>query len=391
MEVFIAAARRTPIGAFQGVFRDVPAPELGGAAIAAACADCGMDPASVDEVLMGNVLSAGIGQAPARQAAVKARLPYYVPATTISKVCGSGLRAVIAGYDQIGAGSSQIVVAGGMENMSRAPYLNMSNRGGARLGHVQLLDHMMRDGLEDAYELGRSMGSCAEICAAEGGFTREMQDGYAARSNEKTRQAVADGAFVAEICPVAVPGRKGEVLIAQDEQPGIARKVGIETLRPAFAKNGTITAGNASTLSDGAAAFVLGSEDALTRAGAGKLGRIAGYAGHAQEPVRFSTAPAPAVKKLLARLGWHANDIDLWEVNEAFAVVGLAFIAELDLDPARVNVGGGAVALGHPIGASGARILVTLLHAMEARDLKRGVAAICIGGGEALAIAITRA
>lgn len=390
LDVFIASAKRTPLGTFQGALSGLSAPELAGAAIAEACKQGPVAPGVVDEVVLGNVLAAGLGQAPARQAGVHGGLPLSVPATAVSKVCGSGMRAVIDASDRIAAGSANIVVAGGMESMSRAPYLSDKTRGGARLGHIRMIDHMFHDGLEDAYDRGRLMGSCAEECAQRYGFTREDQDAYAQRSIARAQAALQEGRFAAELCPVTVRHRKEERTVSQDEQPGLARSGGLSRLRPAFREAGTITAGNASTISDGAAALVIGSGAALSAAGARRRARIVGHAGHAQEPVWFSTAPAPAVRKLLDRIGWRVGDVDLWEVNEAFAVVAMAFIRDLELDPERVNVNGGAVSLGHPIGASGARIIVTLLHALEARRLKRGIAAICIGGGEALAVAIER-
>jgi acetyl-CoA C-acetyltransferase len=350
----------------------VRAPRLGGAAIAAALDDAGRP--AVDELLMGCVLPAGQGQAPARQAGFAAGLGAEVPATTLNKMCGSGMKAAMAGFDLIASGQAGVVVAGGMESMSNAPYLLPKMRGGARIGHGQVLDSMFLDGLEDAYDPGRLMGTFADDTARALQFTREMQDAWALASLDRARAAD----FAAEIAPV------GDV--ADDEQPGRARPEKIPTLRPAFRPDGTVTAANASSISDGAAALVLAS----AAAGVAPRARIAGHATHAQEPAWFTTAPAPAARKLLDRIGWRAQDVDLWEVNEAFAVVAMAFVRDLGLDPATVNVNGGACALGHPIGASGARIVVTLLHALEARNLRRGVAAICIGGGEATAIAIER-
>jgi len=383
-EVYIAGAARTPMGGLQGALGTVPAPQLGGVAIAAALAQAGRPPASVDALLMGCVLSAGLGQAPARQAGFAAGLPQDIPATTLNKMCGSGMQAVMMAADSIRAGSAHMVVAGGMESMSLAPYLLPKMRGGARLGHGQVVDSMFLDGLEDAYDKGRLMGTFAEECATAFQFTREDQDAYALASLQRALNAARTGAFAPEIAPVTVAGRGGETVVDTDEQPGNAHPEKIPTLKPAFRKDGTVTAANASSISDGAAALVL-TDDA-----AGARARIVGYATHAQAPGDFPTAPVPATEKLLEKIGWSKGDVDLWEVNEAFAVVPMAFMARLGIPHERVNVNGGACALGHPIGASGARILVTLLHALEARGLKRGVAAICIGGGEGTAIAIER-
>ena len=386
-QVVIVGARRTPIGALQGALSEVKATGLGGIAIAAALAQSGVGADQIDEVFMGIVLPAGVGQAPARQASLAAGLPMSVPATAVSKVCGSGMQAVIQACCQIAAGAAQIVVAGGMESMSNAPYLAPDARRGARLGHKRLLDHMFLDGLEDAYEPGRLMGSFAELCAQKYGFSREAQDFYALDSLFRAQGAEASRAFAAEIAPVQLPSRE---VISADEQPRLARPEKIPKLKPAFLTGGTITAANASSISDGAAALIL-CEDAVAKAsGFPVRARIAGFAGHAQEPGWFTTAPVAAAQKLLARIGWSVAEVDLWEVNEAFAVVALAFMQDLDVPREKMNVNGGACALGHPIGASGARILVTLLHALEARGLRRGVAAICIGGGEALAVAIER-
>ena len=386
-QVVIVGARRTPIGALQGALSEVKATGLGGIAIAAALAQSGVGADQIDEVFMGIVLPAGVGQAPARQASLAAGLPMSVPATAVSKVCGSGMQAVIQACCQIAAGAAQIVVAGGMESMSNAPYLAPDARRGARLGHKRLLDHMFLDGLEDAYEPGRLMGSFAELCAQKYGFSREAQDFYALDSLFRAQGAEASRAFAAEIAPVQLPSRE---IISADEQPRLARPEKIPKLKPAFLTGGTITAANASSISDGAAALIL-CEDAVAKAsGFPVRARIAGFAGHAQEPGWFTTAPVAAAQKLLARIGWSVAEVDLWEVNEAFAVVALAFMQDLDVPREKMNVNGGACALGHPIGASGARILVTLLHALEARGLRRGVAAICIGGGEALAVAIER-
>ena len=390
MGVVISGAARTPMGGLQGAFASVPAARLGGAAIAAALVRAGVAPARVDELLMGCVLPAGQGQAPARQAGFAAGLPQDVPATTLNKMCGSGMKAAMVAYDQIASGGAGVVVAGGMESMTNAPYLLGKMRSGARLGHAQALDHMFLDGLEDAYDKGRLMGTFAEDCATAFGFTREAQDAYALASLSRALEAQASGAFAAEIVPVTVAGRGGESVVGQDEQPGLARPEKIPALKPAFRAGGTVTAANSSSISDGAAALVLASEEVARAEGMPVRARIPGHASHAQAPAEFPTAPVPAAEKLLARLGWSAADVDLWEVNEAFAVVPMAFMARMGIAHERVNVNGGACALGHPIGASGARIMVTLLHALEARGLKRGIAAICIGGGEGTAIAIER-
>jgi acetyl-CoA C-acetyltransferase len=381
-EVFIAGARRTPMGGFQGAFAGVEAAVLGGAAIRAALADCGTP--AVDELLMGCVLPAGQGQAPARQSGFAAGLGAEVPATTVNKMCGSGMKAAMIGFDRIASGGARVVVAGGMESMTNAPYLLPRMRGGARIGHGAVVDSMFLDGLEDAYDKGRLMGSFAEDCAEAFQFTRAAQDGYALASLSRALAAETSGGFGGEIVPVSVSEKGKETLVSADEQPGKARPEKIPLLKPAFRAEGTVTAANSSSISDGAAALVLtaGASGPTPRA------RIVGHASHAQEPALFPTAPIPAARKLLDRIGWDKRDVDLWEVNEAFAVVPMAFLREMDLGHEIVNVNGGACALGHPIGASGARIIVTLLHALEARGLKRGVAAICIGGGEGTAIAI---
>ena len=389
-DVVILGAARTAMGGFQGAFAALSAPRLGGAAIAAALARAGVEPGSVDEVLMGCVLGAGLGQAPARQAGFLGGLGNGVPAITLNKMCGSGMMALMLAHDRIALGGAEVVVAGGMESMTGAPYLLPKMRGGARLGHAQALDHMFLDGLEDAYQPGRLMGTFAEDCAAAFGFSRAAQDEYALASLSRARAAQARGDFLAEIAPVAVAARSGDVLILEDEQPASARPEKIPTLKPAFRAQGTVTAANSSSISDGAAALVVSSADRAVSGGLTVRARICGHATHAQAPADFPTAPVPAARKLLARLGWRIRDVDLWEVNEAFAVVPMAFMAELGLPHDRVNVNGGACALGHPIGASGARIVVTLLHALEARGLRRGIAAICIGGGEGTAIAIER-
>ena len=387
-EVVIAGAARTPMGGFQGDFDGVEAAHLGGTAIRAALADARTE--TVDEVMMGCVLPAGQGQAPARQAAFNAGLGEEVPATTLNKMCGSGMKAAMIGFDQIALGAAETVLAGGMESMSMAPYLLPKMRGGARLGHAEVKDHMFLDGLEDAYDKGRLMGTFAEECAEKFQFTRQMQDEYALGSLKFALEAQKSGAFEGEIAPVTIATRKGEVTVSQDEQPAKARPEKIPQLKPAFRKDGTVTPANSSSISDGAAALVLASADVARAKGLNIRARIMGHASHAQAPGWFTTAPVPAAQKLLARIGWSKDDVDLWEVNEAFAVVPMAFMREMELPRDKVNVNGGACALGHPIGASGARIMVTLLNALEKRGLKRGVAAICIGGGEGTAIAIER-
>jgi acetyl-CoA C-acetyltransferase len=385
-KVVICGAARTPMGGFQGAFADMTAAQLGGAAIRAALEGAGA--AAVEEVLMGCVLPAGQGQAPARQAGFAAGLGEDVPATTLNKMCGSGMKAAMIGFDQIALGQTGVLVAGGMESMTNAPYVLPKMRGGARLGHAAVIDHMFLDGLEDAYDKGRLMGTFAEDCAEEFQFTRQMQDDYALASLSRALGAQESGAFADEIASVQVISRKGTVSVDADEQPMTARPDKIPQLKPAFREGGTVTAANSSSISDGAAALVLASEEAAKAQGLKIRARILGHASHAQAPGLFTTAPVPAAQKLLKQIGWRKEDVDLWEVNEAFAVVPLAFMHEMGLDHARVNVNGGACALGHPIGASGARIMVTLLNALEKRGLKRGVAAICIGGGEGTAIAI---
>ena len=387
-QVAIVGAARTPMGGFQGVLSGVTASGLGGSAIKAAMAQAGV--ATVDEVLMGCVLPAGQGQAPARQAGFAAGLSEDVPATTLNKMCGSGMKAAMIGFDQVALGQAKILATGGMESMTNAPYLLPKMRGGARLGHGQVVDHMFLDGLEDAYDKGRLMGTFAEDCAEAYQFTREVQDQYALSSLERAQTAIASGAFDAEVVPVTLRSRSGETTVTTDEQPGSARPEKIPHLKPAFRADGTVTAANSSSISDGAAALILASASVAEANGMRVRARIVGHASHAQAPGLFTTAPVPAAQKLLDRIGWSKEDVDLWEVNEAFAVVPLAFMHEMGLDHEQVNVNGGACALGHPIGASGARIMVTLLHALEARNLKRGVAAICIGGGEGTAIAIER-
>lgn len=390
--IVICSAARTPLGAFQGAFADVPATELGATAIRAAVAKAGLSPEDVDEVLMGNVLPAGLGQAPARQAALGAGLPQSVPCTTISKVCGSGMKAVMQAHDAIATGSVGVVVAGGMESMTGAPYLLPQGRAGARIGHSRVLDHMMLDGLEDAYDVAadgarRSMGTFGEDCAEKYQFTREDQDAYAIESVRRAK-AAADGAFQNEIAPVTVKTRKGEVTVARDEGPDRIDTEKIPALRPAFRKDGTITAASSSSINDGAAALVLARESHASALGLSAIARIVGHSAYAGAPGWFTTAPVYAKERLFEKTGWTVDDVDLFEINEAFACVPMASMRELGIDRERVNIHGGAVAVGHPIGASGARILVTLLGAMQARAAKRGVASICIGGGEATAIAV---
>ena len=387
-QVVIAGAARTPMGGFQGALADQTAASLGGHAIKAAMEGAGNP--QVQEVLMGCVLPAGQGQAPARQAGFAAGLGEEVPATTLNKMCGSGMKAAMIGFDQIALGHTDVMVAGGMESMTGAPYVLPKMRGGARLGHAQVVDHMFLDGLEDAYDRGRLMGTFAEDCAEAFQFTREAQDAYALASLSRAKEAQSSGAFEGEIAAMTLKSRKGDQVVAEDEQPGNARPEKIPQLKPAFRDGGTVTAANSSSISDGAAALVLASQEAAEAQGLTVRARILGHASHAQAPGLFTTAPVPAAQKLLERIGWSKDDVDLWEVNEAFAVVPMAFMHEMGLSHDIVNVNGGACALGHPIGASGARIMVTLLNALEKRDLKRGVAAICIGGGEGTAIAIER-
>lgn len=389
-EVVIAGAARTPMGGFQGALAGAAAADLGGVAITAALADAGVAADGVDELLMGCVLPAGQGQAPARQAGFKAGLPKEVPATTLNKMCGSGMKAAMFAWDALALGRSDVIVAGGMESMSNAPYLLPAMRGGARMGHAAAQDHMFLDGLEDAYDRGRLMGTFAEDCAEAFQFTRAAQDEYALGSLDNALRAIESGAFGAEVTPVTLTTRKGETVVAVDEQPGSARPEKIPTLKPAFRKDGTVTAANSSSISDGAAALVMARAQVAEARGLRVRARVLGHASHAQEPNLFPTAPVPAARKLLDRLGWSVGDVDLWEVNEAFAVVPMAFMHEMGVPRDRMNVHGGACALGHPIGASGARIMVTLLNALERHGLKRGVAAICIGGGEGTAIAIER-
>jgi acetyl-CoA C-acetyltransferase len=386
--VVIVSAARTPMGAFQGGFAELSANDLGGAAIRAAVARAGIAPEKVEEVLFGNCLMAGQGQAPARQAVFKGGLPKTCGAVTLSKMCGAGMEATILAHDQLVAGSRDVMVSGGMESMTNAPYLLKKGRGGYRMGHDKVFDHMMLDGLEDAYEPGRSMGTFGEDCAAKYQFTRGQQDEFAVASVQRAQEAIKSGAFKAEITPVTVSTRKGDVTIDEDEGPLKARLDKIGSLKPAFKKDGTITAASSSSINDGAAALVLMRASTAKELGCQPLARIVGHATHAQEPEWFSTAPVGATEKLLKKIGWTAGDVDLWEINEAFAVVPMALMKELGIAHGKVNVNGGACALGHPIGASGARILVTLIHALKARGLAKGLATLCIGGGEATAMAI---
>ena len=386
--IVILGAARTPMGAFQGDFTSLSANDLGGAAIRAAVERSGIAPEKIDEVLFGNCLMAGQGQAPARQAGFKGGLPASTGAVTLSKMCGSGMEATLLAHDQLRAGSRDVMVSGGMESMSNAPYLLPKARGGMRIGHDRIFDHMMLDGLEDAYEPGRSMGTFGEDCADKYGFTREAQDAFATASVQRAKAATESGAFQSEITPVTVKGRAGETVISTDEAPGKVKLDKIPTLKPAFKKEGSITAASSSSISDGAAALVLARESTAKEMGAKPLARIVGHATFAQAPEWFSTAPVGAVQKLLSKIGWEVKDVDLWEINEAFAVVPMAAMEELGISHDIVNVNGGACALGHPIGASGARIIVTLMYALKARGLKKGVATLCIGGGEATALAL---
>jgi acetyl-CoA C-acetyltransferase len=386
--IVIVGAARTPMGGFQGDFSSLSASDLGAVAVRAAVERAGLSPGDVQELLFGNCLMAGQGQAPARQAALKAGLPISVNCTTLSKMCGSAMKATMLAHDIIVAGSADVVVAGGMESMTNAPYLMPKARAGYRMGHQQVFDHMFLDGLEDAYDKGRLMGSFAEDCAAKYTFTREAQDQFALASLSRALAANNDGTFAWEIAPVTVTGRKGDVVIDKDEQPAKASPDKIPTLKPAFRKDGTVTAANSSSISDGAAALVLMKRSEAERRGLKPLAVIVAHATHAQEPAWFSTAPVGAIAKLYAKTGWTSKDVDLFEINEAFAVVTMAAMKEHNLPHERVNVHGGATALGHPVGASGARIIVTLLGALRKQGKKRGVAALCIGGGEATAIGI---
>ena len=384
--IVIAAARRTPIGSFQGSLEAVPAPQLAATAARAVLADAALSPDEISEVIFGCVLPAGLGQAPARQASLAAGIPDSVGCTTLNKVCGSGMKAVMFGHDAVRAGSARIVLAGGMESMSNAPYLLPKARSGYRMGHQQVLDHMFYDGLQNPYD-GNMMGHFAELTAQKYGFTREAQDEFSISSVRRALAAI-EGAFEAEVTPVTVKTRRGEQVVSGDEEPGRCEIDKVPTMRPAFSKDGTVTAASSSSISDGAAALILMTESEAHRRGLEPLARIVGHGGFAHAPEWFTTAPVSAMKHLLDRIGWQADQVDLYEINEAFAVVAMAAIHDLGLDRHRVNVNGGACALGHPIGATGARLLVTLAHALRARGLKRGVASLCIGGGEATAVAI---
>ena len=388
--IVIVAAARTPLGRFQGELSGLAAPQLGAHVIRAAIARAGLKPQHIDEALMGCVLPAGQGQAPARQAARAAGLPDATGATTINKVCGSGMKATMLAHDLIRAGSAEIMLSGGMESMSNAPYLLAKARGGYRVGHDRIFDHMMLDGLEDAYEPGRPMGDFGEMAAEAYQFTRKDQDAFAVETLTRARKAIADGAFKAEIAPVKVPAKGEERVVENDEHPTKVSPEKIPNLKPAFRAGGTITAASASANADGAAALILTTRSRAEREGLPILAEIKGHATHSQEPAWYTTAPIPAIRKLYDKTGWKTADVDLFEINEAFAVVAMAAARDLDIPREKLNVHGGACALGHPIGATGARIIVTLLHALQRYDLKRGVAALCIGGGEATAIALER-
>jgi len=385
--VVIVAAKRTPIGAFQGVLSGATAPELGAAAIAGAIAETGIEAADIDQVLMGCVLPAGLGQAPARQAALAAGIPVGTPCTTVNKMCGSGMMTIMLGHDLIKVASADVVVAGGLESMSNAPYLLPKVRGGYRMGHQQVLDHMFTDGLQDPHD-GEMMGHFAENTADKYAFTREAQDAFAIESATRAKRAVADGAFSAELAAVTIKTRKGEVTVTEDETPGTVSIEKIPGLRAAFRKDGTVTAASSSSISDGASALLLMTAAEADRRGLTPLATIIGHSSFAQEPAWFTTSPVSAIKMLHEKLGWDSGNVDLYEVNEAFAVVTMAAMQDVGIEHAKINVNGGACALGHPIGASGARITTTLIHALRARNLRRGVASLCIGGGEAVAIGI---
>ena len=386
--IVIVSAARTPMGSFQSDFASLSAHDLGGAAIKAAVERAGISPEMVTEVLFGNCLMAGQGQAPARQAAFKGGLPKSAGAVTLSKMCGSGMRAAMFAHDMLVAGTHDVLVAGGMESMTNAPYLLLKGRSGYRMGHDRIFDHMMLDGLEDAYEPGRSMGTFGEDCAAKYNFSRAEQDHFATTSVQRAKAATESGAFAPEITPVTVKDRSGERVVSIDEGPGKVKLDKISSLKPAFKKDGTITAASSSSINDGAAAMVLMRESTAKKLGCKPLARIVSHATHAQEPEWFATAPVGATQKALAKAGWSVADVDLWEVNEAFAVVPMALMKDLGVSHDKVNVNGGACALGHPIGASGARIMVTLIHALKARGLKKGLATLCIGGGEGTAVAL---
>ena len=386
--IVIVGAARTPMGAFQGDFASLPAVDLGAAAIRAAVERAGIPAEKVDEVLFGNCLMAGQGQAPARQAAIKAGVPVSAGAVTLSKMCGSAMKAAMFAFDSIVAGTNEVVVAGGMESMTGAPYLIPKARGGYRIGHGQIYDHMMLDGLEDAYDKGRAMGTFAEDCASKYSFTREAQDAYAIESVKRAQNATNDGSFKWEITPVTVSGRGGDTVIDKDEGPLKAKLDKIPALKPAFKKDGTITAASSSSINDGAAALVIMRESTAQKLGCKPIARILGHATHSQEPNWFTTAPVGAMQKLLKKVDWSVKSVDLFEINEAFAAVPMAAMHELDIPHSKVNIHGGACALGHPIGASGARIMVTLIGALKKTGGKRGVASLCIGGGEGTAVAI---
>jgi acetyl-CoA C-acetyltransferase len=386
--IVIVSVARTPMGSFQSDFASLAAHDLGGVAIKAAVERAGIQPAQVDEVIFGNCLMAGQGQAPARQAGFKGGLPKSAGAVTLSKMCGSGMRAAMFAHDMLLSGSAEVVVAGGMESMTNAPYLLPKARGGYRIGHDRIFDHMMLDGLEDAYEPGRSMGTFGEDCAAKYSFTREQQDAFATASVQRAKAATESGAFATEIAPVTVKGRGGETVVSIDEGPGKIKLDKLPTLKPAFKKDGTITAASSSSINDGAAALVMMRASTAAKLGCKPLAKIVAHATHAQEPEWFATAPVGASEKALAKAGWAVGDVDLWEINEAFAVVPMALMHDMNVPHDKVNVNGGACALGHPIGASGARIMVTLIHALKARGLTKGMATLCIGGGEATAVAL---
>ena len=386
-DTVIVSAKRTPIGAFQGALAPLTAVQLGSAAIRAAIEAAGIGAGDVQDVIMGCVLPAGLGQAPARQAALAAGVPLAVPATTVNKMCGSGLKAVMLAADQIRAGSAAVVIAGGLESMSNAPYLLPKARTGYRMGHGEVIDHMLRDGLQSPFD-GQAMGCFADATAARYHFTRAEQDAFAAESVRRAMQALQAGEFDVEVTPLTVKGRRGETVVARDETPGTCDVTKIPSMRPAFNKDGTVTAASSSSISDGAAALLVMSADEAARRSLKPLARILAYASHAQEPEWFTTAPVGAIRKVLGTLGWKPHDADLYEINEAFAVVTMAAMRDIDIDHARVNVNGGACALGHPIGATGARILTTLVHALKRRGGRRGIASLCIGGGEAVALAV---
>jgi acetyl-CoA C-acetyltransferase len=386
--IVICSYARTPMGGFQGALSGVSATELGAVAVKAAVERAGVDPAKIERIYMGCVLPAGLGQAPARQAALGAGLPQSVEATTVNKMCGSGMQAAIMADEALRAGSIDIAIAGGMESMTNAPYLLAKHRGGARIGHDRIMDSMMLDGLEDAYEPGKAMGVFAEATAQDYQFTREAMDGFAIESLKRANAAITGGGFADEVVPVTVKGRGGDTIVVEDEQPGKAKPDKIPTLRPAFSKDGTITAASSASISDGAAALVMARESVAREQGLKIEARVIATAAHAHEPSKFTTAPVPAIQKVLAKAGWTVADVDLFEVNEAFAAVTMIAMRDIGIPHDRINVNGGATALGHPIGASGARIIATLIAALKARGLKRGVAALCIGGGEATAFAL---